>query len=74
MRSGFVRFLAQPWAMRGIVALALLLASPALLTGLAGDDHFHELVLTGNRELPTVPRHPMSMFTWASGDPAYAHC
>jgi hypothetical protein len=73
MRSAFQRWLCRPAAPLLIVAIALGLALPALFTGLSGDDFFHELVLTGRGDLAVVPKSPMAMFVWASGDPAQAH-
>ncbi len=73
MRSALQRWLSEPAAPIAIVAIALLLASPALTTGLSGDDFFHELVLTGRRDIPAIPKNPLAMFVWASGDPRQAH-
>jgi hypothetical protein len=73
MRSAFLRWLSRPSAPIASVALALLLASPALPSGLAGDDYFHQLVLTRNHEISTVPDDPMEMFVWGNGDPGHIH-
>lgn len=55
-----------------MIALALLLSSPALSTGLSADDFFHRVVLTGRGDLGFPTRDPLSMFVWANGDPARA--
>jgi hypothetical protein len=68
-----IRSLSWPFAPVASVGLALLLASPALLTGFAGDDYFHKLVLTGNRSIAAVPDNPLQMFVWANGDSARGH-
>src|SRR3954467_5861738 len=73
MRLAFLRWLQRPTTPLVSVALALVLAAPALATGLAGDDYFHRLVLTGNRSIAAVPDSPMAMFMCASGDPAQTH-
>ena len=70
MRSALQRWLSSPRAPLGIVALALLLAAPALTVGLAADAHFHRLILTGAPGLPWSG--PWAMFTWADGVPAHA--
>lgn len=73
MRLALQRWLAKPSAPLAIVALALLLSSPALFVGLAGDDYFHKLVLTGQGEIAAIPRDPLAMFVWADGDPERGH-
>jgi hypothetical protein len=50
------------------VVSGLLLASTSLDTGLAADDYFHKLVLTGTGAIPGIPSDPLDMFVWASGD------
>jgi hypothetical protein len=64
--------LSRPRAGAAIVALSLVLLSPALATGLTADDHFHALVLSGARALEVVPTRALDMFAWADGDRARA--
>ncbi|MFI5309478.1 MAG: hypothetical protein ACHQ53_19130, partial [Polyangiales bacterium] len=70
MRSAFQRWLCRPAAPLAIGLIALLLASPALTTGLSGDDFFQRLVLTGRGDIAAIPKSPLAMFVWASGDEA----
>src|SRR5690606_1770988 len=55
------------------VLLGLLLASTSLTTGLAADDHWHELLLRQDRTLPGVHDDRWDLFMFASGDPVLVH-
>jgi hypothetical protein len=58
-----------PW-LAALASLGLLASS--LSVGLATDDHYHRLVLTGSRSLAPVSSDPFDMFAWAKGDPEQA--
>jgi hypothetical protein len=61
----------EPLARRPLAmgALALLLASPALVTGLAFDDLFHRHYLLGRAPLDGDPFVPRGLFSALHGDP-----
>src|ERR1700689_2165002 len=67
-RETVKRALASPRAIAWIVALGVLLMTPALGTGLQADDFVHAVVL---RKLPTVapPEGSLDLFRFANGDP-----
>jgi len=71
MRSALQRWFSRPRAPLGVVAVALLLASPSLTVGLAADDFFHRIILTGAQGLPWVPEGLGGLFVWADGDPKH---
>ena len=54
------------WQM-GVIVVGLLCATPALTTGLVGDDYFHALVLQQPGVMPGVPSSPWDLFVWADG-------
>ena len=56
-----------------IVILALLLASPALGTGLVADDFFHELMLNSDPGIAGIVHRPFDLFAFATGDVATNH-
>ena len=57
------------WAPWAIIGLSLLLASPSLASGIAGDDYFHRILLKGI-QLPGVHGRPLDLFVFSTGDPA----
>lgn len=67
MREAAIRALSSRRAPFAIIALALLLASPSLSTGLVADDYYHALILAGGHSLPGVPDDPWALFRWADG-------
>jgi hypothetical protein len=56
-----------------IVVLALLLAAPALGTGLVADDFFHELMLNPDPGIGGILHRPFDLFAFATGDVAANH-
>lgn len=71
MRSALQRWFFHPRAPLGVIAVALLLAAPSLTVGLAADDFFHRVILTGAQGLPWVPQGLGGLFIWADGDPKH---
>jgi hypothetical protein len=59
-----------PWL---IVALALLLASPSLFTGLCADDFIHQLLLRKHPGIAGFTFRPLDLFAFANGDPNRTH-
>jgi hypothetical protein len=68
LRERLKRALASRAAIAWLVALGVLLMTPALGTGLQADDYVHAVVL---RKLPTVapPEGAWDLFRFANGDP-----
>ena len=63
-------WLASPRVTIGVVALAVLLSLPSITTGLAADDYWHKLALTGGHaEVALVQNHWWKLFTFFDGDP-----
>ena len=56
-----------------MVILALLLASPAIGTGLVADDFFHELMLHADPGIAGIVHRPFDLFAFATGDVAANH-
>ncbi len=64
----------KPWLARGdlalwLVLLAIVLTSPALVTGLSADDYILRAALKGSDYIPQVKRAPHELFTFGRGDP-----
>ena len=64
---------ARPAAVPMTVAVSLLFAVPALFGPLAADDHYHALILRGDRSIPGVPTDPSALFIWADGTARMAY-
>ena len=58
---------AAPWL---IVALAVVLSSPSLFTGLCADDYIHELMMREHPGIAGYAFRPFDLFAFANGDPA----
>lgn len=56
-----------------LLALGLALVAPSLGSGLAADDWFHRLVLTGNDTLGGIHHRALDLFVFSDGDPAVGH-
>lgn len=52
-----------------IACAGVLLASPSLFAGFAGDDHYFRMVFQGFPGLPRLTGSPLDTFTFADGDP-----
>lgn len=68
-RSGILRlrtWLAQPSAAWVIIAAALFLCAPALVTGLVLDDNFHAIALRSELSTPGTKRAPWDAFSFAT--------
>lgn len=73
MRTAIVRALSSPRAGLLSIALGLLLLSPSLTSGLAADDWFHRLVLTGSTAIDGIHHRSLDLFVFSNGDPAVGH-
>src|SRR5512146_2780582 len=73
VRASITRWLSSPRAPAFAILLGLLLLSPSLTSGLAADDWFHRLVLTGNDVLGGIHHRSMDLFVFSNGDPAVGH-
>lgn len=73
VRATLSRLLAARAAPLWAILLGLLLLSPSLPSGLAADDWFHRLVLTGNDTLAGVHHRSMDLFVFSNGDPVVGH-
>jgi hypothetical protein len=60
----------RPWIPTAGIALALLLASPALGVGPMGDDYMLMARVDPRLHVPGFQYAPLDLFTFASGDPA----
>ena len=69
-RRSIRTFLAHRRVPIGAALLALLLALPALWTGLHSDDFAHRLALRGQPVFPAQSGSAMHLFSFADGDPA----
>jgi hypothetical protein len=59
-----------PWV---IVGVAVLLASPSLVTGLSADDYIHELMMRENAGIAGYAFRPFDLFAFADGNPVRNH-
>jgi hypothetical protein len=62
-------FLVRRWLPPAAIALALLLAAPALRVGLIGDDYMQLARVDPRLHAPGFSYAPLDLFTFASGDP-----
>ncbi|MBM4363881.1 MAG: hypothetical protein FJ104_14465, partial [Deltaproteobacteria bacterium] len=70
MRERLIRLLAARRARVAAIFAGLLLLAPSIPSGLAADDWFHRLVLTGSRALGGVHHDALRLFVFSDGDPA----
>lgn len=73
LRDTAVRALSSRRAPFIVLALGLGLVSSSIGSGLAADDWFHRLVLTGSDALAGVHHKPLDLFVFSNGDPAVGH-
>lgn len=73
LRESAIRALSWRRAPVFVLALGLGLLSSSIGSGLAADDWFHRLVLTGSDALAGVHHRPMDLFVFSNGDPAVGH-
>jgi hypothetical protein len=62
------RWLDSPRAPAAIVALALLLASPALVAGFATDDHLHRILSRPEPGIEGLDSRPLDLFVFTRGE------
>jgi hypothetical protein len=72
-RASALRGLSSPRARGLSIALGLVLLLPSLPSGLAADDWFHRLVLTGSNVLGGIHHRSLDLFVFSNGDPAVGH-
>lgn len=69
MPSGTVRILHHPLFPRAVIALTVLLCSPALFVGFYADDFLHQALLSGQTPIPTPKDQSIfGLFTFINGD------
>lgn len=73
LRDTAVRALSSRHAPLIVLALGIGLVSSSIGSGLAADDWFHRLVLTGSNALGGVHHKPLDLFVFSSGDEAVGH-
>lgn len=67
------RFLERRYTPWLIIALALLLSSPSLFTGLCADDFIHQLLLRKDPGIAGFAFRPLDLFAFADGNPDRTH-
>jgi hypothetical protein len=68
--AGRLALLGRGWLPAATIALALLLASPALVVGPMGDDYMQMARVDPRLHVPGFAYAPLDLFTFVSGDPA----
>lgn len=69
MTPGTVKILLHPLFPRAVIALTVLLCSPALLVGFYADDFLHQALLSGQTPIPTPKDQSIfGLFTFINGD------
>ena len=66
-------WLASPRAPLAIVVIAILVVLPSLGNGLAADDHWHRISLTGDAAWSSLRTPWWRLFTFYDGDPVRTH-
>lgn len=66
----FRAFLERPTLGRWLVAIAVVLCLPSIVTGLQIDDLFHKGLLQGAHPFGPFAKGPLRLFTFLDGDPA----
>ncbi len=70
VRSALERFAAWKYAATVVVVFGGALVAPSIGSGLAADDWFHRLVLTGSNAVGGVHHRPLDLFVFSDGNPA----
>src|SRR5688572_18740798 len=61
-------WLSKPGADRWVLLLIAAISLLAIDTGLGADDHIHQVMVEGARDLPGFRRAPLDLFRFAPGD------